>query len=230
MKQIAVKISDASHARLQHLAHQGKTNYATIVENALALYQPSELTSESTSEIHSGVSALIEAAMQPILDRLEALESMELVKPLNPEQGIVVRVESAHQEAHQGGDDEQTVVEAVADKIASDAPGAAVDAIEREASLATPTADYPDVSESKPVAEESFSSILPDESSSQGKPTVKEFIAELIANGERSQQTISDALYKAGYRTKNGTKIERSSPQIKKPLDAAKALDREKGK
>lgn len=150
MKQIAVKISDAAHERLQRLAHQGRTTYAVIVENALTAYQPSEFDSEPTSEIQ----ALIEAALAPVLERLATLESLGLVKPLNPEHGVVVTVESAHQEAHQGAAKGQEVIEAVADKIATElAPGAAVDAIEREASLSIPPDSEPSQVENKnPIA------------------------------------------------------------------------------
>lgn len=71
-------------------------------------------------------------------------------------------------------------------------------------------------------------SILPEQSPT--KRSVKEFIDNLIANGERSQNNIANALNQEGYRTKKNTKFERSSPQIRKPLDAAKALDAAKEK
>jgi predicted transcriptional regulator len=189
MKQIAVKISDDAYERLQRFAHQGKTTYAVIVENAIAAYQPSEFDSEPTSEIQ----ALIEAALAPVLERLATLESMGLVKPLNPEQGVVVTVDSAHQEAHQGGATGQEVVEAVADKIAPEiAPGAAVDQIEREAALSTPTADYLDVSESKPVAEETKKPIafadLPDDQKQHWRRVMLDWQQQGMSNPKISQR------------------------------------------
>ena len=80
MKQIAIKISDAAHERLQRLAHQGKTTYAVIIENALKAHHFSE-TSASTSEIHD-VQALINAAIAPVLERLEAIESVRQIDDL----------------------------------------------------------------------------------------------------------------------------------------------------
>jgi hypothetical protein len=69
MPQIAVKVSDGVYAKLKRLAHQGQTNYATIVEAALSAYEPdaSHGASHGASEIH----LLIESALQPVLARLE---------------------------------------------------------------------------------------------------------------------------------------------------------------
>jgi hypothetical protein len=66
-------------------------------------------------------------------------------------------------------------------------------------------------------------SILPEQSPT--KRSVKEFIAGLVANGERSPQAIARALNDAGYRTQARTEFLRSNPQIKKLLEEAKVLD-----
>ena len=87
--------------------------------------------------------------------------------------------------------------------------GAAVDQIEKEASLATPPADFPDISESKPVAE-------------RAKPSVKEFIGNQVAAGERSPSGIARALNQAGYRTGTRSEFTRGNPQIKAALDQVK--------
>lgn len=179
MKQIAVKISDQSHDRLQRLAHQGKTNYATIVEAAIMAYQP--LTSETIYTNHD-LKSLIEAALGPVLARVAALESMGLVKPLNPENSVMVSVEASHQSGDLGASESQGIVEAVADRIAA---------------------------EIAPVAD-------------KGKPTIKAFIAHLVASSERSPTKIANALNQAGYRTQTKTEFQRSNPQIKAALDAVK--------
>jgi len=220
MRQIATKISDAAHDRLQRLAHQNKTNFATIIEQAIMAYQP--LTSE-TIDTSNDLQSLIEAALEPVLARVAALESLGLVKPLSPEHGVVVSVEASHQGGDLSADDHAGVVEVVADRIASEiAPGAAVDAIERAASLATPPADYPDVSESKPVAESPSSPILPDSTPNQRKPTIKEFIANLVSSGERSPTKIARALNEAGYRTLTGKEFTKGNQQITDALNKVK--------
>ena len=45
-------------------------------------------------------------------------------------------------------------------------------------------------------------------------PSVKEFIADLVANGERSPTVIARAMNDAGYRTGTGSEFQRSNPQI----------------
>lgn len=52
--------------------------------------------------------------------------------------------------------------------------------------------------------------------------SVKRLIGELVAGGERSPTRIANALNDAGFRTQTGTCFERSNPQIKKALDAAR--------
>ena len=191
MKQIAVKISDQAHDRLQRLAHQGKVNYATIVESAIMQYPSS--TSETSETSKTDWQGLIDAALVPVLERLAALESVGLVKPLSPEQGIVVTVESAHQGGDLGASEGQAVVEVgLAGKAAEIASQAGMDSMERE---------------------RASSSILPKER------TVKEFVADLVAAGERSPTAIAKALTAAGYRTGTGSEFQRSNPQIKAALD-----------
>lgn len=86
MPQIAVKVSESIFAKLKRLAHQGRTTYADIIERALSDYEPdtSEHASHGASEIHGDLQALIESALQPVLERLAMLESMGIVKHPHP--------------------------------------------------------------------------------------------------------------------------------------------------
>lgn len=59
-------------------------------------------------------------------------------------------------------------------------------------------------------------------SNNPSKPTVKAFIADLVAAGERSPSAIAKALNASGYRTGTGSEFQRSNPQI---ADALKAKD-----
>jgi hypothetical protein len=57
-------------------------------------------------------------------------------------------------------------------------------------------------------------------SNNPSKPTVKAFIADLVAAGERSPARIAKALNQAGYRTGTGSEFQRSNPQIAAALKA----------
>lgn len=93
MPQVAFKISEPIFAKLKRLAHQQHANYATIVEAALSAYEPdtSEPASHGASEIHGDLQALIESALQPVLERLAMLESLGLVKQQHPS-GLTVQI------------------------------------------------------------------------------------------------------------------------------------------
>ena len=190
MRQIATKISDAAHDRLQRLAHQNKTNFATIIEQAIMAYQP--LTSE-TIDTSNDLQSLIEAALEPVLARVAALESLGLVKPLSPEHGVVVSVEASHQGGDLSADDHAGVVEVVADRIASEiAPGAAVDAIERAAALATSTTNYP---------------------AGKALPPMDIAVLELAKQG-MGQTAIAAELTARGYRADSGKPIKKGHGTI----------------
>ena len=196
MPQIAVKISEPIFAKLKRLAHQGQTNYATIVEAALSAYEPgaSEHASHGASEIH----LLIESALAPVLERLEMLESLGLVKHPHPSSITVEIAQNAPESALYAQPIAEPQCDAESPKIAV---SAAVDVIGREAA-------------------EASSSILSENEPHQGKKSVKEVIADLVQSGMRSQAAIAQALNQAGYRTQKGTEFERSNPQIKAALDA----------
>jgi hypothetical protein len=194
--QIAVKISDGIYAKLKRLAHQGQTNYATIIEAALSVYEPgASEASESSEEIKT----LIDAALQPVLERLATLEKMGIVKHQHLS-GVTVHV--TPQNAPELALDAQPLPEGADNQgTPGIAVSAAVDVIERE-------------------AVEAFSSILPEKEPRQGKKSVKEFIASLVQGGERSPSAIARALNQAGYRTQAGSEFKRSNPQIAAALKA----------
>ena len=176
MPQIAVKISEPIFAKLKRLAHQGQTNYATIVESALSAYEPG--ASEPASDDSSEIRLLIESALQPVLARLEMLESLGFVKHSHPSS---ITVEIKPQEADLSASETQPISE----------PGSAE---------ITP--------EIAPQAAKSAGANNP------SKPTVKAFIADRVAAGERSPAKIAKALNAAGYRTGTGSEFQRSNPQI----------------
>jgi hypothetical protein len=78
MPQIAVKISESIFAKLKRLAHQQQATYADIIEKALSAYEPG--ASEHASHGASEIQALIESALEPVLERLAMLENMGIVK------------------------------------------------------------------------------------------------------------------------------------------------------
>lgn len=178
MKQIAVKISDQAHDRLQRLAHKQHTNYAMIIEAALSAYEPS---ASCSSEASNEIQMLIDTALQPVLERLAILESPGLVSPYNAPESAVVAEEG----------------------------------------LAEGGAEIGSCAVTGPLVEEQ-GGILPDRPPNPRKFTVKEFIAGLVASGERSPTAIARALSDAGYRTGTGSEFKRSNPQIKAALDAVR--------
>ena len=199
MPQIAVKISEPIFAKLKRLAHQGQTNYATIVEAALSAYEPgaSEHASHSASEIH----LLIESALQPVLARLEMLESLGLVKHPHPTR---ITVEIA-QDAPESALDAQAISEHWFDQETPEITSQGVQTGDSEAETESDTSPHPVPASPAPA-----------------RLTVKEFIAHLVQLGERSPAKIAKALNQAGYRTQKGTEFERSNPQIKAALDAVR--------
>ena len=202
MKQIAVKISNEAHDRLQRLAHQAKTNYATIIEAALSVYEPgaSENASHSASEIH----LLIESAMEPVLERLEMLESLGLVKHPHPSSITVEIAQNAPEIA---------VAASGIPEVGSAEKGA-------EIGLESAIEALPGAMENE--AGDSLS-ILSEKEPHHGKKPVKAFIADLVQSGIRSPAKIARALNEAGYRTQAGSEFQRSNPQIASALRGVKA-------
>jgi hypothetical protein len=201
MPQIAVKISEPIFAKLKRLAHQGQTNYASIVEAALSAYEPgaSEHASHGATEIHSDIQALIQSALAPVLERLAMLESLGLVKHPHP---TSITVEIA-QDAPESALDAQAIPEHGFDQESPQITSQSVQTGDSEAETESDTSPHPVPAFPAPA-----------------RLTVKEFIAHLVELGERSPTKIAKALNQAGYRTKTGTPFERSSPQIAAALKA----------
>ena len=182
MPQIAVKISEPIFAKLKRLAHQGQTNYATIVEAALSAYEPSTSeASESSEEIH----LLIESALEPVLARLEMLESMGIFKHQHLS-GVTAQI-SLHNAP------EIAVAASGIPEVGSAEKGAeiglesAIEALPEEEA-----APFPSISS------------LPE----QPLPPIETAIKELGRQGH-GQQAIAHELNRRGYRTVNGTLIQR---------------------
>ncbi len=191
MPQIAVKISEPIFAKLKLLAHQERTTYAVIIERALLAYEPgASEASESSEEIKT----LINSALQPVLERLEMLESLGLVKHPHP---TSITVEIA-QDAPEPALDAQPIAEHGFDQESPQ-----ITSQSSEAETESDTSPHPVPAFPAPA-----------------RLTVKEFIAHLVELGERSPTKIAKALNQAGYRTKTGTPFERSSPQIAAALKA----------
>jgi hypothetical protein len=193
--QIAVKISDGVYAKLKRLAHQGQTNYATIVEAALSAYEPvASEASDSSEEIKT----LIDAALQPVLERLATLEKMGIVKHQHLS-GVTAQI-SLHNAPEiavaASGIPEARSAEKGAEIGLESAVEALPGRVEKEASTSP--------------------SILPD--SGPAKRSVKDFIGGLVAAGERSPTQIARALNEAGYRTGAGSEFQRGNPQIASAL------------
>jgi hypothetical protein len=195
MPQVNAKLSESTFTLLKHLAHQQQATYAVIIERALLAYEPGA----SHGAIHgaSDIQALIESALAPVLERLEMLESLGLVKHQHLS-GVTVHV--TPQDAPEPALDAQAIPEPQSDEESPKiAVSAAVDVIEGEAA-------------------EASSSILPD--SGPAKRSVKAFIADLVAAGERSPTKLAQALNDSGYRTGTGSEFKRSNPQIAAALKA----------
>jgi hypothetical protein len=196
MPQIAVKISEPIFAKLKLLAHQERTTYAVIIERALLAYEPgASEASESSEEIKT----LINSALQPVLERLEMLESLGLVKHPHP---TSITVEIA-QDAPEPALDAQPIAEHGFDQESPQITSQSVQTGDSEAETESDTSPHPVPAFPAPA-----------------RLTVKEFIAHLVELGERSPTKIAKALNQAGYRTKTGTPFERSSPQIAAALKA----------
>jgi hypothetical protein len=194
--QIAVKVSDGVYAKLKRLAHQGQTNYATIVEAALSAYEPvASEASESSEEIKT----LIDAALQPVLERLATLEKMGIVKHQHLS-GVTAQI-SLHNAPEiavaASGIPEAGSAEEGAEIGLESAVEALPGRVEKEASTSP--------------------SILPN---SKAKRSVKDFIGGLVAAGERSPTKLAQALNDSGYRTGTGSEFKRSNPQIAAALKA----------
>ena len=187
-------------AKLKRLAHQGQTNYATIVEAALSAYEPgaSEHASHSASEIH----LLIESALEPVLERLAMLESLGLVKHPHPT-SITVEIS---QDAPESALDAQPIAEPQCDAESPKIASQGVQTGDSEAETESDTSPHP-VPASPALAQ----------------LTVKEFIAHLVQLGERSPAKIAKALNDSGYRTGTGSEFQRSNPQIAGALRGVKA-------
>lgn len=192
---INAKVSSAAANRLKKLALRRGKSYGEVLD-ALLLEVPIE-QAEWETPLNDALSriAALEAQVASLLSSSATVTETESL----PHVVVVVKpdtVESVHQSGDLGASEDQAVVEVVAGRIASEiAPGAAVDAIEREAAEA---------------------SILP---KSPTKRSVKQFINDLVANGECSPSGIARALNEAGYRTQTKTEFQRSNPQITTALD-----------
>ena len=202
MPQIAVKISEPIFAKLKRLAHQGQTNYATIVEAALSAYEPG---ASEASESGEEIKTLIDAALQPVLERLATLEKMGIFKHQNLS-GVTVHV--TPQNAPESALDAQPLPEG-ADNQGT--PKIAVEAITEALTGAMEN-----------EAGDSLS-ILSEKEPHHGKKPVKAFIADLVQSGIRSPAKIARALNEAGYRTQAGSEFQRSNPQIASALRCVKA-------
>lgn len=166
MPQIAVKVSESAFAKLKRLAHQQHANYATIVEAALSAYEPgaSEHASHGASEIHNDLQTLIESALRPVLDRVEALEralaALTGEAAIYPPEPKLAEIGSC------------AAVEALPENPA---------VVEKESTPSSP--------------------ILP-------LPPIESALKELGQQGH-GQQAIAKELNRRGYRTANGTLIQR---------------------
>ena len=186
MRQVNAKLSDSTFTLLKHLAHQQQATYADIIEKALLAYEPS--AGDSISPPITELQKIIDAALQPVLARLHALESLGLVKPLSPDQGIIVSVAPSDLGGFLSASDATGI-----DELGSTGITAEI-AVESEI-------------EALPEDHQKPSSSIPSKLMS-ALPPIREAIAELKRKGFTPQQA-ADELNKCGYRTKNNTLIKR---------------------
>lgn len=202
---INAKVSSEAANRLRKLSVRRGQSYGEVLD-ALLLEVPIEQAeweqplNDALSRIttlENQVSALLSSSTT--IANTESLPSLLTVAKQDtseldePDLACLTSMDSSALEADLGGSEGRAIVEAGSDVGAAEiAPGAAVDAIEREAAEASILPESPE----------------PELVQGQELPPIREAIAELYRKGKTPQQA-TDELNRRGYRTKNNTPIQR---------------------